>query len=168
MTDVAQVQSFERITDDDGESVEVKVDEVDGPLLTLEHFAPCGDDSPPLPTDFAAVKAATGSGTAQAVAYQDPKNKGKAAGGEKRTYARAADGTVVAEIWAKGNGDVFITSLQAGGKINLNGVEIDQQGNITAPGDVTALNGSPGTSVKLSTHLHDSGTGPTTSPTPGT
>jgi hypothetical protein len=168
MTAEALVQSFERVTDDDGEVLQVKVDEVGGPLLTLDNYVPCGDDSPPLSTDFAAIKPATGRGNAQAVGYLDPQNKGKALGGEKRTYARNANGTVVAEIWAKGNGDVFITSLASGGKINLNGVEIDQQGNITAPGDVTAMSGSPGTSVKLSTHLHPTGTGPSGSPTPGT
>lgn len=166
MTDAAAVQSFERVTDENGEAVEVKVDESGGPLLTLEHFAPCGDDAPPLPSDFAAVKDATGTGTAQAVGYQDPKNKGKALGGEKRTYARDADGNVVAEIWAKGNGDIAITSLKSGGKVNINGVEIDKQGNITTPGDMTVKKGAA--QVTLSTHVHNTGVGPSSPPNPGT
>lgn len=172
MTDVAQVQSFERVTDDDGETVIVKVDEVDGPLLEPENFVPCGDDAPPLSTDFAAIKEATARGTTQVVGYVDPKNKGKALGGEKRIYARDPDdGSVVAELWIHGDGsfdltaiksgaDVRISTLQSGGVIDLNGVKIDAQGNITAPGDVTAMSASPGTSVKLSTHLHPTGTGP--------
>lgn len=169
MTDVAQVQSFERVTDDDGETVIVKVDEVDGPLLEPENFVPCGDDAPPLPTDFAAIKESTARGTTQVVGFVDPKNKGKALGGEKRIYARDPDdGSVVAEGWLKGNGDIAFTSIKSGGKITLNGVEIDQQGNITAPGDVTAMSGSPGTSVKLSTHLHPTGTGPSGPPEVGT
>lgn len=169
MTDSAIVQSFERVTDDSGESVEVKIDEVGGPLLTIENYVPCGDDAPPLDTDFVAVKEAAGRGTNQAVGYQDPKNKGKALGGEKRIYARDPDdGSVVAEIWLKGAGTIALISIKAGSSIELNGVLIDQQGNITTPGDVTAKNGSPATSVALSTHKHGSGTGPTSAPLPGT
>lgn len=180
MTDFAPVQSFERVTDENGEAVEVKVDEVDGPLLTLEHFAPCGDDAPPLAGDFAAIKEATGTGTAQAVGYLDPKNRGKALGGEKRIYARDPDdGSVVAELWMHGDGsfdllaiksgaDIRISTLQSEGVIDLNGVKIDKLGNIVAPGEVTAMNAAA--PVKLSTHLHTSATpgAPTSPPTPGT
>jgi hypothetical protein len=169
VTDVAAVESFERVTDENGEAVIVKVDEVDGPLLEPENFPPCGDDAPPLATDFAAIKEATGRGTTQVVGYQDPKNKGKALGGEKRIYARDPDdGSVVADIWLHGDGTIEITSIKSGSSINLNGVLIDQQGNITAPGDVTAMSASPATSVKLSTHLHPTGTGPSGPPQAGT
>ncbi len=166
MTDSAPVQSFERITDENGEAVEVKVDPVDGPLLTIENFPPCGDDAPPLSTDNAAIKEATGTGTAQAVGYQDPKNKGKALGGEKRMYGRAPDGTVAAEIWIHGDGLVEITALAAGGRYKIGKVEIDADGNLTTPGEITAKVDT--TPVKLSTHIHPTPSGPSSPPTPGT
>lgn len=167
MTDVAAVQSFERVTDDNGEAVDVKVDEVDGPLLTLEHFAPCGDDAPPLDSDFAAVKEATSTGTAQAVGYQDPKNRGKALGGEKRFYARSpSDGSVVAEGWLHGDGLIEFTTLKTGVCFKLGLVEIDDQGNITTPGEITAKAGTPAL-VTLTKHFHPTGTGPSGPATPG-
>jgi hypothetical protein len=169
MGTTAVVQSFERVSDEDGEGVDVKLEPAGetGPLDEAEHFASSGDDAPPLPKDFAAVSDAPGRGSKRVTGYVDPKNAGTALGGEKRIYARdPVDGSVVAEIWLKGTGDISIVSIKSGGKIILNGVGIDQQGNIKAPGDVTAMSAGPG--VKLSTHLHGSGTGPTTAPTPGT
>lgn len=161
------VQSFERVTKDDGtELVEVVVDIGQPSPLKLEHFSDSGVDAPPLAGDLVALAESTGQGALRTAGYADPKNQGKALGGERRTIARDADGVPTAEVWAKANGDVSITSIKAGGKIILNGVEIDQQGNIKAPGDVTAMvETAP---VKLSTHLHPTGTGPSGAPTPGT
>lgn len=166
---VAVVAAFERIADDNGNGVEIKVDQADQTLLTLENFPPLGDDAPPLAGDFVAIKDSTGRGNSQAVGFIDSKNAGVALGGEKRIYARdPTDGSVVAEIWLKGAGDIAITSIKAGGKITLNGVEIDQQGNITAPGEVTAMAATPATKVTLSHHMHaTAGTGPPSPPTPG-
>ncbi len=162
----AVVISFERVVDDNGSGVGVKVDTGGESPVTAEHFDSCGEDSPPLPGDFAAINDAPGCGAQSISGYVDPKNAGTALGGEKRIYARDPDdGSVVAEIWIKGSGDVAVTSIKSGGKIILNGVEIDQQGNVTTPGEVTAKLGTA--PVKLSTHLHNSGTGPTASPTPG-
>lgn len=160
------VQLFERVVEDGAPLVEVQVDAGGGELLTLEQVDPCGDDSPPLPGDYVAISESTGSGAARTAGFADPKNPGKALGGEKRLYARDAGGTPVAELWLKGNGDIAITSIKGGSKITLNGVEIDQQGNITTPGDVTAkLGAAP---VRLSTHQHPTGVGPSGPPTPGT
>jgi hypothetical protein len=65
-----------------------------------------------------------------------------------------------------GDGLVEIKGLPAGEAYQIGPVRIDKQGNITTPGEITAkANTAP---VKLSTHLHDSGTGPTKPPTPGT
>lgn len=166
MTDSAPVQSFERVSDENGEAVEIKVDPVGGPLLTIENFPPLGDDAPPLSTDVAAIKEATGTGTAQAVGYQDVKNKGKALGGEKRMYGRAPDGTVAAEIWIHGDGLVEITALAAGGRYKIGKVEIDADGNLTTPGEITAKAGTPAL-VTLTGHIHPTGTGPSGPATPG-
>lgn len=161
------VQSVERVVRDDVPLVEVRVDVGGGEPLTLEHFDSCGEDSLPLPGDCAAISDSTGSGAARAAGYLDAKNTGEGLGGEKRIYARDPNTKEpVAELWLKGNGDVAITSIKAGGKLILNGVEIDQQGNITTPGDVTVKKDTA--PVTLSTHLHNSGTGPTAPPTAGT
>lgn len=164
---VSVVTSFERTADEDGNSVEVKVDQGDQQPIVAEHYGAPGDDSPPLPGDIVATKESSGKGSAQAIGYNDAKNAGVALGGEKRIYARDPDdGSIVAEGWLKGNGDVAFTSIKSGGKIILNGVEIDQQGNITAPGEVTAKAGSAQL-VTLTQHIHPTGTGPSGPATPG-
>jgi len=173
------VQSSERVTKDDGrELVEVTVDAGGGELLTLEHVADAGDDSLPLPDDFAGAADSTGQGALRSAGYANTKTKGKALPGEKRIYARdPADGSVVCEIWLKGPGKIAISALKdgadielstavSGGKVIINGVVIDKDGSIKAPGEVTAMTG--GASVSLSTHLHPTGVGPTDKPTPGT
>lgn len=167
------VQSFERVTKEDGtELVEVIVDIGQPSPLKLEHFADIGVDAPPLPGDLVALAESTGQGALRTAGYADPKNQGSALGGERRTIARDADGVPTAEIWSKANGDVSITSIKSGGKIILNGVEIDQQGNVTVPGKVDATGevatSAAGAPVKLSTHLHPTGVGPSGAPTPGT
>jgi hypothetical protein len=92
--------------------------------------------------------------------------------------ARAADGTPVVEMWLKADGTFVISGLlPAGGKIeldpltgtlDLNGLKIDTSGNLTTPGEITAKDATPATSVTLSRHLHGTAVGPTSAPTPGT
>jgi len=141
---IGEVQSFE-----DGA---VKVDPGGGDLLTADHFAPVGDDSPPLAGDFAALEESAGAGAEQATGYSDDTEK-KAAPGEKRVYARDAAGEVVAELWLKGDGSIEITSIKSGSEVTINGVTIDQDGNISTPGDVEI--GPAG--LSLLTHVHISG-----------
>lgn len=165
---IARVVSTKRSVDQGVQVVEIVVDTGGGNTVTVDHFDGAGEDALPLPDDLVTLEEGDGTGNLIAVAYHDPKNAGAAAGGERRTYARGPDGSVVAEIWAKGDGTVRIRSIKAGSKIDLNGFVIDQQGNATTPGEVTAKAATPATAVNLSTHLHGSGTGPTTGPTPGT
>jgi hypothetical protein len=183
MGTTAVVQSFERVSDENGNGVDVKIETAGADNVDeAEHFANCGDDAPPLPGDFAAISDAPGKGSLRVGGYADAKNLGKALGGEKRIYARSSDGTLVAEIWLKGDGsihveaiqsgsDVTISTLQSGGKINLNGVQIDTSGNVTVPGKVNATGevttSAAGAPVKLSTHIHPTGTGPSGPPQPG-
>lgn len=166
------VESSERAEDEGAHVVEVQCDPGGGAAVTAEHYAPPGVDARPLPGDTVALQPSTGSGRMQAAGYADTRNEGKAEAGEHRVYARDANGEVVAEVWVKGNGDVAIRSIKAGGKVTINGVEIDQDGNIATPGavaasgEITAMATGPG--VKLSTHLHPTAIGPTSPPTPGT
>lgn len=166
MSDVhtAIVQLVERGAEDKGNGLNVRVDEGSGQLLTLEHLAPSGDDAPPLPGDFVGVK--DGAAKAHAVGYVDQKNPAKALDGEKRIYARASDGTVAAEIWLHGDGLIEITAIAAGGRYKIGKLEIDADGNLTTPGEITAKAGTPAL-VTLTQHTHGTGIGPTTPPSPG-
>jgi|SRR3954465_12655879 hypothetical protein len=169
----AHVISVERAQDEDGTPiVNVQVDLGGGEVTTLELALAPGDDSPPLPADVALMVEDGGAGTGFASGFQDVKNPGKSANGEKRFYAREGDGTPAAEFWLKKNGDVVITSLKSGGKVTINGVVIDQDGNMTVPGkvdangEVTAMKSGP--SVTVSQQLTPSPFGPLGPPTPGT
>ena len=166
MGTTAEVKSFERVKDDNGFGVDVKVDSGGDNLTTAEHCAPCGIDCPPLPGDFAALIDAAGEGSQAVGGYIDSKNEGKAFGGEVRLVARAPDGSVAVELWFHGDGLVEITSLKPGGKYKIGKVQIDENGNLTTPGEITAKAGTAGL-VTLSGHQHGSGTGPTTAPIPG-
>jgi hypothetical protein len=171
MSRVAIVLSFERVVDDGGQGVDVKVDP-GGDSITVPHFADPGDDSCPLPGDTAALGESSGAGAEHATGYADTRNAGKALAGEKRLYARAADGTVKVELWLKRDGSIVISNgqgsfaMETGGNVTINGVTIDTGGNVRAGGEVTAKVGPQ--QVSLSTHSHLSGTGPTQPPTPGT
>lgn len=158
------VQSFERVSDENGERCEVQVDASVNELLTLEHVDSCGDDAPPLPGDSAAISESTGQGTGRSAGYVDTKNAGVALPGEKRVYGRAPDGSVAGFVHFHGDGLVEIKGLAAGERYKIGPVEIDAQGNITTPGDITVKKDT--TPVTLSLHKHGSGTGPTTPPLP--
>lgn len=79
-----------------------------GANTTADHYGPSGDDSPPLPGDFAHSSAGPGSGQEQITGYHDPKNAGQAIPGEKRLYARNEDGEIVGTIWMKRDGTIRI------------------------------------------------------------
>lgn len=70
-----------------------------------------------------------------------------------------------AALWPDGSSvqEIVISSQT---RVSINGVVIDPQGNVYAPGEITAkATTSP---VNLSTHVHPTGVGPTSAPTPGT
>src|SRR6478609_8297995 len=137
MGTTAVVTATERVSDDEGEGLIVTIDEHGAALEEAEHYAPAGDDSPPLPGDFPAVDKAPGRGNKRITGYVDPKNKGKALEGEKRFYSRNPDtGEEVAAGWWHGDGLIEFTSLKAGVGFRFGAVEIDDKGNITTPGAI--------------------------------
>jgi hypothetical protein len=166
MGTTAIVTATERVSDDEGEGLVVTLDPHGAALDEAEHYAPAGDDAPPLPGDFAAVDAAPGRGNQRTTGYVDPKNKGQALPGEKRIYSRTPDGSVAGFVWFHGDGLVEIKGLAAGERYKIGVVEIDAQGNITTPGEITARAGGAG-KVTLTKHIHPTGTGPSGTPTPG-
>lgn len=165
MNPIARVSQWIRTTLDDAKITEVQVDSAGGLPFTADHYAPAGVDAPPLEGDTAVVVDAQGNGRLAVVGYMDTRNEGAAQPGGVRFYSRDSEGTVRAVIWIKEDGNVDITSAN-GGIVIINGVEIDGNGNVTAPGDVVALSGP--SQVALSTHEHPTAMGPSGPPTPGT
>lgn len=171
MSRVAEVLSSDRTVDEGAHGVDVKCDPGGNPM-TAPHFADSGFDSQPLPGDYVALGDSSGSGCEHVVGCADVRNEGKAEPGEARVYARDASGAVVVELWLKGDGALVIDNgsgkveLAAGGDVTINGVVIDASGNVKAPGEVTAK--ATQAPVSLSSHLHPTGVGPSSSPSPGT
>lgn len=172
---VGEVLSVERADDEGAHVTNVIVDLGGGANCTAEFFPSPGDDSPPCKGDMVTLgEGGDGANSLAVVGANDARNPGKAEGGEIRKYARDPDGAVVSELWLKGDGTLELTGIKCGwkfvgntdGSFEINGVVIDPSGNIKAPGEVTAMSQGPG--VKLSTHQHGTGVGPTTPPTPGT
>ena len=69
--------------------------------VTAQHMASPGDDSQPLPGDYAAVMKGAGSGQQFTVGYVDPVNSALAGAGEKRLYARDSGSAPVCAVWLK-------------------------------------------------------------------
>jgi hypothetical protein len=162
------------VVDFDAAEGETRADAGEGDAVTATHFEDAGSDSHPLPTDEVHLADADGAGLEHAVGYTDTVNPRKSGPGEKRIYARdAATGELVCEVWLQSDGSVVVENengaieLAADGTITLNGVAIDTDGNILAPGEVTAKAST--TPIALSTHTHTapSGGGATSTPVPG-
>lgn len=151
------------------DGMEVTVDIGGGDLSTALVAAAPGDLSYPRVGDLAVLEEGDEPGVYLATGFVDQTVQSLvAASGEVYRFGRDSDGAPSCHVHLKANGDVEVKSLKSGGKIILNGVEIDQDGNMTAPGEVTAMSANAGTAVKLSTHLHPTSMGPTDKPTPGT
>lgn len=136
-----------------GEQVrECLVDPGTGANATAQVLLPPGLDAQGLPGDYVAC-IEIGGGRA-AVAWHDPQIQPIASGGELAFFSRSAPGVRAALIHLKANGSIM-----------LNGVEITALGEIKAPLEVSAMNAT--VPVKLSTHLHPTGMGPSGPPTPG-
>lgn len=162
---IAEVQTTRRVADADGEGLDVQCDPGGGANVTAPVFGPPGTDAVPLPGDFVALEDSTGTGAEQATGFADVRLTGRAQPGEVRLYARKVDGSLAIELWLKADGTLVIGS---GGDVTINGVTITAQGEVRAPGEVTAMASSPATSVSLSAHIHGSNTGPTAPPIKGT
>ena len=114
---IAKLLSFVRVTQNTAKVSDVKVDPGGGPNVTAEHFTAAGDDSHPLPGDYVALNTDSGSGRESAIGYLDPLNEPKALAGDKRIYARDANGVLIVEVWLKNTGEATI--FNANGSITL-------------------------------------------------
>jgi hypothetical protein len=186
---LATVLEFLRSSDQGTPTPEGKFDRGGNDTVTAFHFAPPGTDAHPLAGDVAYLGDDLGAGNAQAIGYQDPKNAGVAGAGEHRIYARAADGTLVAELWLKADGSILARSVLAGSSAELGP---DGAISLTAPaasaelgadGAISLENAAGGLSIDAAgnvvattplgtfgagTHGHNSPFGPIGPPIPGT
>lgn len=147
---LAQVLSFVRSSVGGHRVTDVKSDLGGGDVVTAQHFAPAGDDSMPLSSDYEAIISLVRQRGTAVVGYIDPRSAQTAGAGEKRIYSRDSSGSQVAQVWLKSDGQIVLNNssgmitMAANGTITLNGVVIDPSGNISAPGnadfagDVTA------------------------------
>lgn len=165
----AEVDSVTRETDEGVRVTVIKaIPNGEKNPATYDHFSAPGDDSPPLPGDFLTSTDSPGVGNEDAVGYFDPKMEPKAQPGEKRVYARNSAGDVVGEMWLQGDATITIEN-SSGKKFEMDAAgDVTITGNLIVHGEVTAMAASPGTSVKVSTHVHPHPMGPTSAPTPGT
>ena len=132
----AKVERFQR----DGADETVQIDTGGKATQEAEHFAPTGDDSPPLPGDYAATVPGSGKGGLQVTGYSDPDNTRVAAAGEKRIYSRDSDGNVIGWIWIKGDGAI------EGGNDNAT-VTISPDGTVTIDAPEVRLGTAAGRQV---------------------
>jgi hypothetical protein len=131
---------------------------------TADHFGGGGEDSPPLKGDWVTAVQLDGSTESlAAVAYSDDTER-VAAAGEKRTYARNSDGSVVAEVHMKGDGSVTIArtagssvEVASNGAITIDAgagtISIDAAGAISISGASVSLQTGTSLGVHLTT-LH--------------
>lgn len=136
---IARVLSFVRTTANGAKASDVKVDAGGGDNMTAQHAQAAGEDSHPLPEDFAVLVHVRATGRTVAVGYVDPANSQKAEAGEVRRYARDANGEEVVEFWLKADGSAVVSNgngtieLRADGVIDLNGATVLTDGTIISP-----------------------------------
>ena len=124
---IARVLSFVRVVNNSVHLSDVKMNPDGGSNITGEHFADSGDDSFPLPTDYAVTTTIQRSGGEVPVGYADPINEPKAQAGEKGIYGRdALSGAQGNEVWLKGDGAVLISNINGSFELQADGSIIGQ------------------------------------------
>ena len=68
---IAKLLSFVRVVRNGANLSDVKVDPGGGANITAEHFATPGDDSHPMPNDYVALSADSGTGRESAIGYEN-------------------------------------------------------------------------------------------------
>jgi hypothetical protein len=141
---ISKVLSFLRTLKNGAKVSDVKIDSGGRVNITAEHFAPAGDDSYPLTTDYAVTVHIQKTGGEVTVGYVDPLSEPQAQPGDKRIYARNEAGVPTVQVWLKNDGAAVISNgngsieLEAGGDVVINGATIDTAGNISSPTSIAA------------------------------
>ena len=148
---IAKLLSFTRAVRNGAKLSDVKVDPGGGANITGEHFADAGDDSHPLPTDYAILVKTRQSGGYAPVGYADPINDPVAGPGEKRIYGRdPSTGLAVNQVWLKADGSVIISNALGSIELKTDGELLHGSGaKFTTDGDVVTSDGK-----SLRSHIH--------------
>jgi hypothetical protein len=136
-----------RAEGDDGP--ELDADLGGGDIPTADVFGPAGDDSPPLEGDLAALVELDDNDAFAAVAYGDDLER-KAARGEKRIYARDANGAEVSQLHLKGDASIVLEqdggsslTVAADGSITIDAgagtISIDAAGAVSISGTSVSM-----------------------------
>lgn len=150
------VRAFARRENAGAQFARTTIDPGAGSNQDAVHFSAPGDDAQPLPGDLVASASNLSTNGQNAIGYLDPKNAGITEPGEKRIYARAADGTIVSEMYLKNDGTIIISNQNAQMTIN-------PAGNFDFTGGTFTINGQP-----FATHMHTAGTLMDSTPAPVT
>lgn len=120
---------------------DIKLDPGGGENRTAEHFQPANMASRPLPEDYVVTVPVPGAGRVAVVAFVDPGAPDDLAPGDAMLYARDSNGARSVSVRLDSDGTLTAQNgggsltLEASGNVIINGVTIDTNGNITAPGD---------------------------------
>jgi len=177
---IAVILSFLRITKNEAKQTDVKLNPGGGANLTAQNFAPAGDDSQPLPGDYAITSTIPQTGGAAVVGFVDPLSEPVAGPGEVRRYARDAEGKTTAQQWIKADGTVLtsnekgsialmpdgsivLTTPHGANTLNADGsIAFSNGASMDATGDYIS---ATGISLNLHTHIGNLGS-PTGPPIP--
>jgi len=155
MNYIAKLLSFVRVVKNGANVSDVTIDTGGGNNNTAEHFAPPGDDSFPLKTDYALAASIPRGAGKVVTGYIDPINTPVAQEGDKRVYARnPADGSPVNQVWLKNDGSVLISNDNGSVLLRADGGSIVTTPNSTldakADGSIKGANGSGSFELKTS------------------
>ncbi len=151
----AVVKGFDRFTTGSANFSRVTIDPGAGANQDAIHYSDPGDDSQPLSDDLVAASSNLSTNGQNAVGYVDIKNPGITQPGEKRIYARDADGVITASFYLQNDGTIVLANDNAT-------ITISAAGNFDFTGGTFTINGQP-----FATHTHNAGdppgqTGPVT------
>lgn len=110
---VGTVVEISEEVNDDGAKIQNTMLDMGGDInnnIDGEHFTDPGNDSQPLPIDYAMLHPTTedNGNSGVVIGYQDVTTDKLAKPGEKRIYARDENGVVVAEVYLKNSGELLI------------------------------------------------------------
>jgi hypothetical protein len=126
----------------------------------MEHLQPLGDDSKPLPQDDGWSDRTSENGNDVYFGAFDYDNK-IAEPGEKRTYARNADGNPVSHVYQKKDGTIIIANDSYSKTISPDGSWVETNGSysksVNADGSWSETNGAYTKSVEASGAMTETG-----------
>jgi len=118
---IGKLLSFVRAVVGTTKTSDVKFDRGGGDIRTAQHFSDPGDDSFPLPGDFLAILEQAGTGRDSSVGSVDPKNLQKSIAGDKRVYARDANGDQIVELWLHNDGSASLSNANGSVLLRVDG-----------------------------------------------